>query len=115
MPSPILKGRTKSILVKNGNATIKNILKNDTRHFIEEDIFLNKDSFFISVSVSWRNADVFQVAKASIHNDIKIDPTRKYQKLSQTINIKLDKTKNILLNIIIVLFHNLSHNIPAGI
>jgi|GEM_PF-1332017 len=49
---PILKGKLRLILVKNGKAIIKNILKNETHHRIEEDTFLNVSSFFKFVRVS---------------------------------------------------------------
>lgn len=41
MPSHILNGNTRLIWVKNGRATIKNTLRSDTRHLMDEDIFLN--------------------------------------------------------------------------
>ncbi|MEI8253812.1 MAG: hypothetical protein WCG25_08985 [bacterium] len=48
----ILNGNNKLIVVKNGSAMIKNMLKKETRPLIDEDIFLNLSSFFNSVSVS---------------------------------------------------------------
>lgn len=111
---PIIKGKFKLIFVKKGSVIIKNILKNETHHFIEEDIFLNLSSFHKFVNVSCKKAPVFQVVKASAHKLIKIAPAKKYQKLSQKTNIKLDKTKRTLLIIIVVLFQSLSHIIQAG-
>lgn len=111
----ILNGKSKLVLVKNGKVTIKNILKNDTHHLIDEDIFLNLSSCLNSVSVSCKNAEVFPVEKASAHNDISADQIRKYQKLSQIIYIKLEINKQIFAITIVVLFHNLSPIIPAGI
>jgi hypothetical protein len=81
---PILKGKFKLIVVKNGSAIIKKILKNETRHFIEEEILLKSPSLFKLVNVSCKNADVFQVENASAHKDIKTAQTKKYQKLSPT-------------------------------
>lgn len=112
---PIIKGKFKLIFVKNGRVIMKNMLKNDTHHFIEEDIFLNLFSFHKFVNVSCKNAPVFQVVKASAHKLIKMAPAKKYQKFSQKTNIKLDKTKKILLIIIVVLFQSLSQIIQAGI
>ena len=113
--SAILKGKSRLIVVKNGKVIIKKILKNDTRHFIDEDIFLKLSSFFSSISVSYKNADVFQVENASAHSDIKVAQITKYQKLSQITYIKLDNSKSIFAIIIVVLFHSLSRIIQAGI
>jgi hypothetical protein len=113
--NPILKGNFKLISVKNGNATIKNILKNDTHPLIEDDIFLNLSSIFRLVRVSWRNAEVFPVENASIPRDINSEPIRKNQKLYPITNIILESNKHILAITIVVLFPNLSPIIPAGI
>lgn len=67
------------------------------------------------MSVSWRNADVLPVAKASAHNDINVDPTKKYQKLPPMTYMMLDKRRHILLMTIAVLFPSLSQSMPAGI
>jgi exosome complex RNA-binding protein Rrp4 len=45
MTNHISKGNFILIVVKNGNAMIKNTLRNDTRHLIDEDTFLNVFSF----------------------------------------------------------------------
>lgn len=113
--SPILKGKFKLIFVKKGRAIIKNILKKETRHFIDEEIFLKLCSLFKLVRVSCKKADVFQVEKASVHRDINTAPTKKYQKLSPIIYIKLEISISIFAITIVVLFPNLSHIIQAGI
>ena len=115
IPKAIQKGRTRLILVKKGSATIKKILTKETRPLIEEDIFLNYFSFPIFVRVSWRNAEVFPVEKASVPKDISTDQTRKYQNPHQMTNIILQSTRHILAITIVVLFPNLSQIIPAGI
>lgn len=113
--NPILKGNFKLISVKNGKATIKNILKNDTHPLIEDDILLNLSSIFRLVRVSWRNAEVFPVENASIPRDINREPIRKNRKLYPITNIILESNKHILAITIVVLFPNLSPIIPAGI
>lgn len=115
IPNQIIKGNFKLICVKNGNATIKNILKNDTHPLIEDDILLNLSSIFRLVNVSWRNAEVFPVENASIPSDINNEPIRKNRKLPPITNIILDTNKHIFAITIVVLFPNLSPIIPAGI
>ncbi|MEI8253813.1 MAG: hypothetical protein WCG25_08990 [bacterium] len=58
---------------------------------------------------------MFHVENASAHKDKRAPHIRKYQKLSPMTYIKLDSNKHTLAIIIVVLFHNLSPMIPAGI
>jgi hypothetical protein len=91
------------------------MLKSETHHRILEDIFLKESSFFKELSVSYKKADVFQVEKASIQRDIKVDQIKKYQNLSHITYITLDNNRNIFDITIVVLFQSLSPKTPAGI
>lgn len=64
--------------------------------------------------MSCKKAVVLPVAKASAHNDIIADPTKKYQKLPPMTYMMLDRRRHILLIKIALLFPILSQRIPAG-
>lgn len=75
-----MKGNFILIEVKKGKAIIKNTLTKDTRHLIDEDIFLKRSGLPCALRVSCRNAEALPLTKESPPIELNIAPTKKNRK-----------------------------------